>query len=142
MKSYSVIFSTPLTRGDNLKNRVIAVRAMDAAAAARQIEASYQGVQILAVMGDVDNIDAGLVARARQLRDQEAQIDARAARIRAEAVRRCAGLVEVVRQGPPPVVGFERGGQRQADFDKGWLAAKDQIWAELVALGVAPKAGE
>jgi len=99
-------------------------------------------VQILAVMGDVDNIDAGLVARARQLRDQEAQIDARAARIRAEAVRRCAGMVEAVRQGPPPVVWFEPGGQRQADFDKGWRAAKDQIWAELVALGVAPKAGE
>ena len=142
MKCYSVIFSTPLTRGDNLKNRVIAVRAMDAAAAARQIEASYQGVQILAVMGDVDNIDAGLVARARKLRDQEAQIDARAARIRAEAVRRCAGLVEAVRQGPPPVVGFEPGGQRQADFDKGWNAAKEQILAELAAAGMTPTAGE
>ena len=142
MNSYSVIFSTPLTRGDNLKNRVVAVLAMSATDAARQIMASYQGVQVIGVMGDADDIGAGLVAHARKLRDQEAQIDARAARIRAEAVRRCAGLVEAVRQGPPPVVGFEPGGQRQADFDKGWNEAKAQIWAELAAAGMTPKAGE
>ena len=63
MKSYSVIFSTPLTRGDNLKNRVVAVLAMSATDAARQIMASYQGVQVIGVMGDADDIGAGLEAR-------------------------------------------------------------------------------
>jgi hypothetical protein len=42
--------------------------------------------------------------------------------------------LDAVRLGPDQVVGFDRGGQRQKDFEKGWNAAKEQVWARLVSI--------
>lgn len=50
-----------------------------------------------------------------------------------------ATLIEAIRKGPPPVVGFERNGQSQQAFDMGWNAAKDQIWRQIQALGLEPR---
>lgn len=43
-------------------------------------------------------------------------------------------LVEVVRRGPDQVIGYDRGGQRQQDFSKGWNAAKDQVWTAIESM--------
>lgn len=47
-----------------------------------------------------------------------------------------ASLIEVVRKGPPLVIGFDRDGDLQKAFNKGWNAAKDEVWAQLKVLGI------
>ncbi|MND27435.1 hypothetical protein D3C80_179010 [compost metagenome] len=49
-----------------------------------------------------------------------------------------AALIEAIRKGPPPVVGFDHNGPSQDAFNMGWNAAKDQVWAQLQALGLEP----
>ncbi|WP_240224629.1 hypothetical protein [Rheinheimera hassiensis] len=43
-------------------------------------------------------------------------------------------LIEAIRRGPSQVIGFDRGGQNQKDFEMGWNAAKDQVWSALCAI--------
>ncbi len=45
-------------------------------------------------------------------------------------------LIDTIRQGPPSVVGFDEAGANQAAFNKGWNAAMDRVWGELLALGL------
>jgi len=49
-----------------------------------------------------------------------------------------AALIEAIRKGPPPVIGFDYNSPSQNAFDMGWNAAKDQIWQQMQALGLTP----
>ncbi len=53
-----------------------------------------------------------------------------------------AALIEAIRKGPEPVIGFDQNGPSQRAFDMGWNAAKDQVWAQLKALGFEPGSNE
>lgn len=53
-----------------------------------------------------------------------------------------AALIDAIRKGPPPVIGFDHNGPSQKAFDMGWNAAKDQIWAQLQAFGIEPPSTE
>ena len=49
-------------------------------------------------------------------------------------------LRDAIQLGPAPVIGYDRSGDRQAAFNHGWGAAKDQIYREAKALGLLPEA--
>lgn len=49
-----------------------------------------------------------------------------------------AALIDAIRQGPSPVIGFDHNGPSQDAFNMGWNAAKDQVWIKLQALGIEP----
>lgn len=43
-------------------------------------------------------------------------------------------VTAAVRQSPDQVIGFDHGGQRQKDFEKGWNAANERVWARLESI--------
>ena len=47
-------------------------------------------------------------------------------------------LINTIRQFPPQVIGFDANGDEQKIFNKGWIAAKEQIMGHLAALGIDP----
>lgn len=44
------------------------------------------------------------------------------------------GLLTAIQAGPPPVIGFEQGGERQRAFDKGWNENANRLWAQSAGL--------
>lgn len=63
--------------------------------------------------------------------DAESRAMARLFSAAPDMLRALEKAIVAVRQGPAPVVGFERNGQRQKDFNFGWNSAKEQVWSEL-----------
>ena len=45
-----------------------------------------------------------------------------------------AALESVIRKGPPRLLGHGWSGLRQADYEYGWLTAKEQVFQELRAM--------
>lgn len=42
------------------------------------------------------------------------------------------GLLDVIRSGPPEVIGYDHGGPAQKAFDHGWSAASDRIYQAFI----------